>query len=301
MVGKTNAGGGAAGATLVITGVVGHSVTASNGSKTYTRTIDSTGKAVIKGLSTGTWTLTMTGDGQIATRTVDVNADYAITIAYFSATIAVTYPEGSTCTCSDGTTTLTAVGTTGSYTFTVPNTGTWTVTATDGSSTASQAVSITAEGQSESVTLRYALVLFDNGTYASETGGFTGISNSKLYTTNTGHQGDYTYTPWYSKNAVDITKYSTLKFTVEKGGVTGDASNYNLLDVGITKTKGTTDTSKLAAKVRVRDSSATTDKTYTLDISSFSGTYYVEGISQGGDWSSEVKITYSNTLRVELS
>ena len=34
MVGKTNAGGGAAGATLVITGVVGHSVTASNGSKT---------------------------------------------------------------------------------------------------------------------------------------------------------------------------------------------------------------------------------------------------------------------------
>ena len=97
MVGKTNAGGGAAGATLVITGVVGHSVTASNGSKTYTRTIDSTGKAVIKGLSTGTWTLTMTGDGQIATRTVDVNADYAITITYFAATIRITYPATSNC------------------------------------------------------------------------------------------------------------------------------------------------------------------------------------------------------------
>lgn len=214
--------------------------------------------------------------------------------------IAVTYPSGSICTCGG----KAAKDTSGYALFNVKP-GTYTVECHTGDNSQSKSTSVTVSdsdaGKSIPVMLSYELVLFDNGTYASETGGFTGISNSKLYTTNTGHQGDYTYTPWYSKNAVDITKYSTLKFTVEKGGVTGDASNYNLLDVGITKTKGTTDTSKLAAKVRVRDSSATTDKTYTLDISSFSGTYYVEGISQGGDWSSEVKITYSNTLRVELS
>ena len=73
----------------------------------------------------------------------------------FAATITVTYPSGSTCTCSDGTTTLTAADTSGSYTFTVPNAGTWTVTCTDGSNTATESVSITKDGQSNTVSLAY--------------------------------------------------------------------------------------------------------------------------------------------------
>lgn len=214
--------------------------------------------------------------------------------------IAVSYPEGSVCICTNGTSTLKARDTGGKALFNVP-VGSWTVSCTDGSSTASQTVRITAEGQDERVTLSYKLVLFDNGSYAAETGGFTGISNDKLYTQNTGVGGEFTYSPWYSNNAVDITGYSTLKFTVEKGGATGDANNYNLLDVGITKTKGASNTNDLAAKVSVRDNAATADKEYTLDISDFSGTYYIEGISQGGDWTSEAKVTWSNTLRVELS
>ena len=60
-----------------------------------------------------------------------------------------------TCTCSNGTTTLTAPNTTGSYTFTVPSAGTWTVKSTNGTDTAQQAVSITTSGQSASVTLSY--------------------------------------------------------------------------------------------------------------------------------------------------
>lgn len=80
---------------------------------------------------------------------------YTVTLTYFAATIAVTYPSGSTCTCSNGTTTLTAPNTTGSYTFTVPSAGTWTVKSTNGTDTARQAVSITANGQSTSVTLSY--------------------------------------------------------------------------------------------------------------------------------------------------
>lgn len=93
--------------------------------------------------------------------------------------IAVTYPEGSVCTCTNGTKTLTAKDTSGKALFNV-TVGEWTVTATDGSSTASQAVSITADGQSESVSLRYALVLFDNGsqvpwTAYNEAGKPTGV------------------------------------------------------------------------------------------------------------------------------
>lgn len=93
----------------------------------------------------------------------------------FSATIAVTYPAGSALTCTDGTTTLTASTTTGSYTFVVPNSGTWTVKAVSGSNSASQSVSITSSGQSESVTLSYRTYLFKNGDQCNSlTGGWTG-------------------------------------------------------------------------------------------------------------------------------
>ena len=73
----------------------------------------------------------------------------------FAATIAVTYPSGSTCTCSDGSTTLAATDTSGSYTFTVPNAGTWTITCTDGSNTATESVNITEDGQSKTTSLAY--------------------------------------------------------------------------------------------------------------------------------------------------
>ena len=57
-----------------------------------------------------------------------------------SPTISVIALEGTSLTCSDGTTTLTG---TGSQEFSLPNTGTWTVTATYGSKTVSQAVEVT--------------------------------------------------------------------------------------------------------------------------------------------------------------
>ena len=77
--------------------------------------------------------------------------------------IVVTYPAGSTCTASDGTTTLTAPDTSGSWVCKVPNAGTWTVTSTNGTDTATANVSITTEGQSESVELSYALYLIKDG------------------------------------------------------------------------------------------------------------------------------------------
>ena len=77
--------------------------------------------------------------------------------------IIVSYPAGSTCTASDGTTTLTAPDTSGSWVCKVPNAGTWTVSCTDGTDTASATVTITTEGQSESVALSYALYLVKDG------------------------------------------------------------------------------------------------------------------------------------------
>lgn len=54
--------------------------------------------------------------------------------------ISVTYPAGSTCTCTNGVKTLTAKNTSGTYVFSISDPGTWTVTATDGTNTESQEI-----------------------------------------------------------------------------------------------------------------------------------------------------------------
>lgn len=75
-------GGGGAGGTLTVTGVAGSTITASKNGKSYTRTLDSNGKATFKGLASGTWVLTMTNGTQTATKTVTITADYETSISY---------------------------------------------------------------------------------------------------------------------------------------------------------------------------------------------------------------------------
>ena len=84
------------------------------------------------------------------------------------AVIGVTYPSGSTCTCTNGSKMLTAKDTSGKALFVIPSAGTWTVTATDGTNTKSKSVEITTEGQTETVTLLYELVLYENGALYNE-------------------------------------------------------------------------------------------------------------------------------------
>lgn len=111
---------------------------------------------------------TAVGEGVFTTGIVTVAAVYAV--------IGVTYPSGSVCTCSNGSVTLTAKDTTGKALFVIPSTGTWTVTAVKGSQSASKAVSITAEGQVETVELAYGLYIFKNG--SGLTSGYSIKSNS---------------------------------------------------------------------------------------------------------------------------
>ena len=79
------------------------------------------------------------------------------------AAISVTYPAGSTCTCTDGTKTLKLKSTSGQGFFLIPYAATWTVTATNGTDIKSENIEITTEGQSVSVELIYELVLYENG------------------------------------------------------------------------------------------------------------------------------------------
>lgn len=83
---------------------------------------------------------------------------YEATYHYFAATIDVTYPAGATLTCSFGSTVYTASTTTGSYRFTVHEVGTWTIKAVQGGEEVSTSVTITTDGQSESVELSFVKI-----------------------------------------------------------------------------------------------------------------------------------------------
>lgn len=69
----------------------------------------------------------------------------------FAAVIQVTYNSGAVCTCTNGSTTLTAPDTSGSVNFKVKRKGTWTITVELGGRTKTEAVSIITDGQIESL------------------------------------------------------------------------------------------------------------------------------------------------------
>ena len=176
---KGPGGGGGVGAVLTVTAPAGVTVSVSKDGKTKTKTANADGLAVFKGLATGTWTLTITDGVQTSTKPVVITADYDTVIAFFSATINITYPSGSTCTCSDGSTTLTAPDTSGTWACVVPNAGTWTVSCTNGTESKSVTAEITSDGQSMSVLLEYIdwdkYIVF-NGKTQKSTGKSSGVS-----------------------------------------------------------------------------------------------------------------------------
>lgn len=267
--------GGGSGCTLTVTGVAGDTATLTKGSKTYTKTLDSSGKAVFKGLSGGTWTAGMSNGTESTSRNVNIVADYAVTLAYFSATIAVTWPAGSTCTCANGSTVLTAPDTSGSYTFTVTNTGTWTVSCTNGTENASTTVSITADGQSASVTLTYFDgTIYDAGTVSPYVE-LNMISNpSGRYTDEYG-QNSLAFKTTSGKGAgflcakVDVSGYSVLKVSYESLN-----TQYGIGFAAINQT-ATADYDIYPEGYAQFTSMGAGAKETALDISTFSGEYYV--------------------------
>lgn len=139
------------------------------------------------------------------------------------AVIAVTYPKGSACSCSNGSKRLTAKDLSGDSDaesralFSIPEAGTWTVSCTDGSNSKSADVEITEICQIEQLKLTYSLVLFENGKDNTEiTGGWTSISNGRVqvsattYSAGVGETSSTSTTS--SKNDIDLTGYSKLKF-----------------------------------------------------------------------------------------
>lgn len=159
------------------------------------------------------------------------------------AVIAVTYPEGSICTCSDGTKTMKAKDTSGKALFNV-KAGTYTVECHTSDNSKSKSISVTVTesdaGKYIPITLVYEYVLFDNGTTDDAVGGWdittapdssyfnVGV-NSNIYLVSKSNTGNGAAI--FSNNKVSMDGYSKLCFSYK---VTSLGNEYNRF--GLTNT-----------------------------------------------------------------
>lgn len=245
----------------------GANVVCTNGKKTFAGTADAAGDAVFK-LPKGTWTITADKNGSASSMNVNVSEDCTVNISLFAATINVTYPAGSTCTATCGTTTFTAPNTSGTWACVVPNAETWTVKA-NGYYPAT--ANITANGQVTTVNLKRVCLFKDGDQCVSVTGGWTGsrnyyagqyaksgeptISNDIYIATSSGSQTASTV------NKIDLTNYSKIEFKRTKVG--GDEAAYSYASV-LNSSSGNIDSIRVAS-----------NSNSPLDISGITGKYYI--------------------------
>lgn len=128
-------------ATLTVTAESGAVVTATLGTKQYTGTCGSNGKCALTVNYAGTYSMTATKSGvSSSTASASVSTSggsYTATVKF--CTLTVTIDSGSTVKAVNGSTTLTATSN-GTAKFYLPNTGTWSVTATKNGETATGSV-----------------------------------------------------------------------------------------------------------------------------------------------------------------
>jgi len=290
LYGFGSGGAGGTRGTLTVTAPAGVAVTVSKNGKTHTKTVDADGQAVFKSLESGTWTVTITDGVQISpSKLVEVTTDYEVAITFFAATISVTYPAGSVCTCSDGVTTLTAPDTSGTWACVVPNAGTWAVTA----GSRSESVTIIATGEATDVDLVKTYLFKAGEQYADTTGGWT--SNNYYYYS-------HGYTMYPAKIGKTIHTYcaansssSSLAGTVYKV----DLTDINTVFVEDTKWSGSGSV-YIVTGYSVHSSTAVSAKTLAIginamDVSKINGSYY---IVVGGATSSSNYISETETVRI---
>ena len=192
------------------------------------------------------------------------------------AVIGVTYPSGSTVTCTNGSKTLKAKDTSGKAIFVIPSAGTWTVKAVKGSKSASKTVSITTEGQVATVTLTYEMILFNNGVIGGIKWDASKVDDSTYCINSVSdviHLSGMVYDNGTSlavpsatrgiSSAIDLTNYNKVNVRVKQVlNNTGTAE----IDVG---------TSALGDQIATANITLTAGKTSSLNISSVTGSKYI--------------------------
>lgn len=252
---------------------------------------DTSGRALFLVPSAGQWLVKATNGGQEVEDTVSITTQgqvASVTLAFFSATIQVTFPTDCTSvTCTKGDTVLSVPSgslASGEHTFSVHEAGEWTVSCTDGSRTARKTVSITADGQSESVTLRYEIDLInDNDTTGGWSVGYKNNSTPTITTEADKITVSSESTDIYqanictavTKNLIDLSGFTKITVNVT------DVNILSAGDIRVGLVKNRTDSS-LRSSVKI-----TTKKEYSLSITP--GSYYVAIYVKGDIDGAEVK------------
>ena len=280
-------GSGGSGAALTVNAPAGVTVTVSKDGKSENKTANSSGIAVFKGLSTGEWTVTITDGEKTASKPVTIIADFNKSITFFSATIHVTYPAGSKCTATDGVTTLKAPDTSGTWDCVVPNAGTWTITCTDGTRNRQEDISITTDGQSESVVLQYRLYLFKAGsgelvalTTSKESGAYITVETEQI-SCSYDRDGSAFQSCARNTDRIDLTPYG--KFVVEcelEKVTTSPVTKYAPIML-VSKTAFSASSTNSNARPIAYKALEITPGEHELDISSLTGDGYYVGFRGG--------------------
>lgn len=286
-IGGQSGGGSLTKSILIVTAPTGSTVTVTKGATTKTAT-EKNGEWWFKNLENGEWTITATLGGQKATKTVSITqfSVYRTSIAYFGATINVTYPAGGTCTVTDGTTTLRSPNTSGVWACVVHNAGTWTVTANN--SPFSERVSISSNGQSVSVDIakRYAvnngngMDSFTGGWIKGGTGDATVSSNGGLLKyevhswLNSVGGANVVTTYMENRTEIDVTGFKTMSIEIphiylgpmasSNSGKSGNAIEFIIL-------KGNSEVLKRTLASNVSTSGKTTSYNGNVDLSNING------------------------------
>ena len=141
---------------LIVTVSAGAMVTATNGSKTITRTSDNTGVCTLAVPEIGIWSVSATLGGQTSdTKTVSITDTYMVSLSFFSVTITVTVDSGASVSLQKDGITIQTKTSTGTVVFTVTETGTYTIVATKNGQTTSGYVDVVSGTTSYTLTLYF--------------------------------------------------------------------------------------------------------------------------------------------------
>ena len=179
--------GGGSGRAYAAIGAIypaGATCTCSYGGKTIAAK-DTSGRALFLVPTAGQWLVKATSQTQEAEDTVSITTQgqvASVTLAFFSATIQVTFPTDCTqVTCKKDSVTFSVPSgslSSGSYTFNIPETGEWVLYATNGTKEKSVTVSVIEE-KAYSAKLSFELILYDSGSeYPEITGAWEVTSSS---------------------------------------------------------------------------------------------------------------------------
>ncbi len=209
------------------------------------------------------------------------------------AAVKAVWPEGYSCICYLGTKKLRAKKGVTEWIFLLPELGTWTVEATDGTETLSGSVEISAEGQAEVVELSLIPkgALYYYGEYGehgelsltiSASGARANkqiLDNGALRVTINSASNNYSSVGAYSPEAIDLSGYSTLYAKLQYS--TATAYNSNALSFGCRSSKPTGGSGSDYIVPNTRVQLATKDLVErTLDISGINGSQWVGVVVQ---------------------